>query len=124
MADPDLQARLRRLFGFDPVPGTLNVMLPEPLPEPLASYVGWTDLGFSEDDPLVPGRRGLRYGFVLIEGQYQGIAFQGDEPEYPSTQIELISDRHLRDTLALRNLDRIHFQIQETSADSATEHAE
>ncbi|MEE9592418.1 MAG: DUF120 domain-containing protein [Thermoplasmata archaeon] len=121
MADPDLQARLRRLFGFDPVPGTLNVMLPDPLQEPLASYVGWTDLGFSEDDPQVPGRRGLRYGSVLIEGQYQGIAFQGDEPEYPPTQVELISDRHLREMLGLNNLDWISFRILPTSEEPVKE---
>ncbi len=121
MADPELRSRLRRLFGFDPVPGTLNVLLLDPLPEPLTSYVRWTDLGFAEDDPQVPGRRGLRYGSVLIEGKYQGIAFQGDEPRYPSNHIELISDRHLRDTLGLRNLDRICFEILPTSVDSAIE---
>ncbi|MCJ2531895.1 MAG: DUF120 domain-containing protein [Candidatus Thermoplasmatota archaeon] len=121
MADPELRTRLRRLFGFDPVPGTLNVLLPDPLPEPLTSYVGWTDLGFSEDDSQVPGRRGLRYGSVLIEGQYRGIAFQGDEPDYPPMQIELISDCHLRDTLELRNLDRIYLEILPTSVDSAIE---
>jgi hypothetical protein len=46
-----------------------------------------------------PNRQDIRFGEVLIAGQYRGILFQGDEPEYPPTQVEILSGHHLRATL-------------------------
>ena len=37
--------------------------------------------------------------------------FQGDEPEYPPTQVEIMSDRHLRTTLGLHDGDMLEFTL-------------
>ncbi len=111
MSDPHLSRVLQRILDFDFVPGTLNVRLPEPFDAGLESYVGWEELGRRTPDPEVPGRRGLRYGKVIIARRFPGIVFQGDEPDYPADLVELISDRHLRQTLGLSDGDVIEFTL-------------
>jgi hypothetical protein len=39
-----------------------------------------------------PNHTGIRWDEVLIAAQYRGIMFQGDEPEYPPTQVEILSE--------------------------------
>jgi CTP-dependent riboflavin kinase len=58
-----------------------------------------------------PNRTGIRCGEVLIAERYRGIVFQGDEPEYPPAQVEILSDHHLRDTLGLRDGDMLEFTL-------------
>jgi CTP-dependent riboflavin kinase len=58
-----------------------------------------------------PHRQGIRFGKVLIAGQYYGIIFQGDEPEYPPEQVEILSDQHLRTALGLRDGDLLEFTL-------------
>ncbi len=112
MSAPRMRRVLRRIIDFDFVPGTLNVRLRESFDEGLLeSYVGWEELGRRLPDPEVPGRRGLRYGRVIIAQRFPGIAFQGDEPDYPADQVELISDRHIRQTLNLSDGDTIEFAL-------------
>ncbi len=110
-----MQRVIGNLTALDIVPGTLNVRLPRPFDVVLERYVRWEDLGREVPDPEVPGRKGLRYGEVIIAGRYRGFVFQGDEPDYPSNQVELISDRHLRQTLGLAEGDAIQFRLVSTS---------
>ena len=58
-----------------------------------------------------PHRQDMRFGEVLITGRYRGIVFQGDEPEYPPTQVEILSDHHLRTALGLRDGDMLAFTL-------------
>ena len=55
--------------------------------------------------------QGIRWGEVRIAGQYRGIMFQGDEPEYPPAQVEILSDHHLRTTLGLCDGDLLAFTL-------------
>jgi CTP-dependent riboflavin kinase len=48
---------------------------------------------------------------VLIAGRYRGIVFQGDEPEYPPTQVDIMSDHHLRATRELHDGDTLAFAL-------------
>jgi CTP-dependent riboflavin kinase len=48
---------------------------------------------------------------VLIADRYRGTAFQGDEPGYPSEQVELVSDIRLRAGLGLADGDPISFAV-------------
>lgn len=111
MSEPGMKGVLQRIIEFDFVPGTLNVRLPEAFDASLESYVGWEELGRSLPDPEVPGRKGLRYDRAIIVRRFPGIVFQGDEPDYPSDQVELISDHHLRQTLDLSDGDAIEFTL-------------
>ncbi len=73
--------------------------------------MGWEELRRRIPDPGVPGRRGLRYGRAIIAQRFPGIAFQGDELDYPRDHVELISDHHLRRTLDLSDGDTIEFTL-------------
>lgn len=121
MSSPTMQRMIRKLTALDIVPGTLNVRLPRPFDTILERYVRWEDFGRSDPDPEVPGRKGLRYGEVIIAGRYRGFVFQGDEPDYPANQVELISDRQLRQALGLSDGDAIQFTIFSTEASGGTE---
>ncbi len=55
--------------------------------------------------------QGIRWGEVRIAGQYRGIMFQGDEPEYLPAQVEIMSDHHRRTTLGLRDGDLLAFTL-------------
>jgi CTP-dependent riboflavin kinase len=48
---------------------------------------------------------------VRIAGRYRGIVFQGDEPEYPPAQMELLSAHHLRTSLGLHDGDMLVFTL-------------
>ena len=54
IADPAILVRIRDLAGFPPVPGTLNVVLPEPLERGLLSRY----LAAAEINPVVGSRDG------------------------------------------------------------------
>jgi CTP-dependent riboflavin kinase len=59
-----------------------------------------------------PDRTGIRCGAVRIAGRYCGMPrAQGDEPEYPPAQVEILSDHHLRATLGLRDGDMLAFTL-------------
>ena len=92
------------------VPGTLNVRLSKRFSGTLDRYVSVEELGFRPGKiPGVPDRKGLRFAEVLIAGRFPGFVFQGDEPDYPRNQVELISTHNLRQSLDLRDGDSIEF---------------
>lgn len=109
MADAEIMVRLRALAGFSIVPGTLNVRLPRPLERGREwRYVSATQI--SPDWEARTGQAGYFLAPVTIAGRYRGLAFQADEPGepgYPSDQIELFSEAHLRRALDLGDGDPI-----------------
>ena len=118
MANPSLLQALKRLTDLTLVPGTLNVRLPQPFDGTLTGYLTEDDLGGNVWRDHAPDRQGIRFGEVLIAGQYHGIMFQGDEPEYPPNLVEIMSDHHLRDMLGLQDGDTLEFAVLEASGES------
>src|SRR2546425_493904 len=109
MANPVVLHAAQRLTGLTLVPGTLNVRLSQPFDGLLPQYLTEADLGLDVWRDHAPNRTGIRCGAVIIAGRYRGMVFQGDEPEYPPEQVEIMSDHHLRDTLGLHDGDTITF---------------
>ena len=105
MANPAVLQAAQRLTALTLVPGTLNVRLPQPFDGLLPLYLTEDDLGGHVWRDHSPNRE------VLIAGRYRGIVFQGDEPEYPPAQVEIMSDHHLRATLGLRDGDMLEFTL-------------
>src|SRR5215475_14128974 len=99
MANPSLLQALKRFTDLTLVPGTLNVRLPQSFDGLLPWYLTEADLGGDVWRDHAPNRMGIRCGEALIAGRYRGMVFQGDEPEYPPNQVEIMTDHHLRDTL-------------------------
>jgi CTP-dependent riboflavin kinase len=118
MANPAVLQVAQRLTDLTLVPGTLNVRLPQPFDGLLPLYLTEADLGGHVWRDHAPNRTGIRCGAVMIAGRYRGIVFQGDEPEYPPEQVELMSDHHLRTTLGLHDGDVLTFSlVTDTQAD-------
>lgn len=111
MSTPSMLQAVHRFTDLRIVPGTLNVRLPQPFDGNLEIYLTENDLGVEIWRDHAPNRRGLRLGEVIIAGRYRGFVFQGDEPEYPPDQVELLSDRNLRETLGLRDGDTLEFSL-------------
>jgi CTP-dependent riboflavin kinase len=111
MANPAVLHAAQRLTALNLVPGTLNVRLPQPFDGTLTGYLTEDDLGGNVWRDHAPNRQGIRFGEVLIAGRYRGIVFQGDEPEYPPAQVEIMSDHHLRTTLGLHDGDTLEFSL-------------
>ena len=111
MTNPAVLQAAQRLTALTLVPGTLNVRLPQPFDGLLPWYFTEEELGGHVWRDHAPHRQGIRFGEVLIAGQYRGIVFQGDEPEYPPAQVEILSDHHLRATLGLRDGDMLAFTL-------------
>jgi CTP-dependent riboflavin kinase len=108
MSDPVLAARQAHHFTtFQPVPGTLNILLPEPFdPARFTGVVSAFELGgMVEDHPYAP---------ILIEGSIPGFVTQTLNPggDFPAEVVELIADRHLRSVLGLADGDTISFELQ------------
>jgi CTP-dependent riboflavin kinase len=111
MAHPAALQAVQRLTALTLVPGTLNVRLPQPFDGLLPWYFTEDELGGHVWRDHAPNRTGIRCAEVLIARRYRGIVFQGDEPEYPPVQVEILSDHHLRATLGLRDGDRLAFTL-------------
>jgi CTP-dependent riboflavin kinase len=109
MSDPVLAARQAHHFTtFQPVPGTLNLLLPEPFDaRHFTGLVTAAELGdgMIEDHPYAP---------ILIEGYIPGFVTQTLNPggDFPAEVVELIADRHLRTTLGLADGDRVSFELE------------
>ena len=109
MSDPVLVARQAHHFTtFRPVPGTLNVLLPEPFDA--AQFTGLVPAselggGMIEDHPYAP---------IVIEGYIPGFVTQTINPggDFPAEVVELIADRNLRSALRLADGDAIAFELE------------
>ena len=113
MAERAVMSRLEKLAGFAIVPGTLNVRLPRPLERDSSwRYVRAAEI--SPDWEAQSGQAGYFLVAVTIAHRYRGLAFQADEygdAEYPTDQIELLSEVHLRTELGLGDGDGIAVSI-------------
>ena len=116
MSDPVLAARQAHHFTtFTPVPGTLNILLPEPFdPAHFTGVVRADELGGGEleDHPYAP---------VRIAGFIPGFVTQTRNPggDFPAEVVELIADRHLRSALGLVDGDAITFELEPASSAEA-----
>lgn len=112
MEKTQLQENIGQTLGMEIVPGTLNIRLSKRFNGKLDRYVSVEELGFQPGTmPGVPDRKGLRFAEVLIAGRFRGFVFQGDEPNYPQNQVELISSHNLRETLNLADGDWVEFTL-------------
>ena len=113
MSDAVVIEGLQELAGFSIVPGTLNLRLPRPLERD----TGWYYVAAAEIAPDWEARTGQSGYFlapVMISERYRGLAFQAVEPGmpgYPSDQIELFSEVHLRDAVGLSDGDPIAVSV-------------
>ena len=94
------------------MPGTLNVLLPEPFDATqFTGLVPASELGggMVEDHPYAP---------ILIEGRIPGFVTQTLNPggDFPAEVVELIADRNLRSALRLSDGDAIAFELDVRSA--------
>ncbi len=96
---------------MDIVPGTLNVRLTKRFNGTLDRYVSVEELGFQPGTmPGVPSR----FAEVLIAGRFPGFVFQGDEPDYPSNQVELICTHNLREALGIGDGNSVEFVLAQS----------
>ncbi len=107
MSRETIQLTIKRISDLSVVPGTLNLRLPKPFDGLLDGYVTEEELGGSVWRDHTPNRKGCRFGEVIIAGRFRGIIFQGDEPEYPANQVEIMSDHKLREALGIEDGDTI-----------------
>jgi hypothetical protein len=91
MASPSLLQALKRFTDLTLMPSTLNVRLPQPFDGMLPWYFTEDELGGDVWRDHAPNRTGIHCGEVLIAKRYRGVVFQGDEPEYPPAQVEMLS---------------------------------
>ena len=110
MSRPATERAIAKMTGLKIVPGTLNVRLPKAFTGRLPLYVSVEELGGL---PGVTDRKGLKIGRVRIEGRFKGFVFQGDEADFSPFDVELISDRKLRQELNLSDGDSIKFELIE-----------
>ena len=117
MAQTGVMRRLQAIAGFPIVPGTLNVRLPGPLERgPNWRYVPAGEVG--PDWEAQSGQTGYFVLEVVIADRFRGLAFQAVEPGgrgYPTDQIELFSEVHLRSTLELTDGDPIAVSVASPS---------
>lgn len=110
MAMPGVLARNRETFGFEAVPGTLNLRLAAALDRRLLTrYLRADDI--APGLAATTGQAGYFWAPIRVAGRFRGLAFQADEPGYPPDQVELICEVHLRDELSLRDGDSLGFEV-------------
>ena len=69
--------------------------------------INLAELGIDYD-----GELGVHYGRVSIAGEYPGLVLFFTWIDNPGLDAELVSSRHLRDTLALKDGDSIEFTLE------------
>lgn len=110
MSQGDILARIRELMGQPVLPGTLNLRLAESLDRDLlTNYLTGSEV--SPDWESTTGQLGYFWEAALIEGRYQAVVMQADEPGYPPDQIEVLSGTHLRGALELEDGDSVQLRF-------------
>jgi riboflavin kinase len=110
MSDPHVMELISSSVGFRPVPGTLNVILPEPFDRALATgYVSARDLSPTWQDDV--RQAGYWLTPIVVAGQFQAVAIQAEEPGYLPEQIELLCAVRLRDALGLADGDSVSISV-------------
>lgn len=115
MSEPAVKKNVEQITGFPVVPGTLNVRLPGPLER----GSGWRYVPAAEiaaDWEARTAQSGYFVALVTVAGRYRGLAFQAVEAGefgYPTDQIELFCEIHLRSELGLGDGDAIAVRLSE-----------
>jgi riboflavin kinase len=110
---------VRRITGFDPYPGTLNVRLAD-----TGALVRWRELRTRAGAPLAPtdpGACGGRLLPALVESQIPAAVVIPDVTRYGDEVLELIAPVRLRSALRLRDGDRVRLTIESAGPGSAKE---
>jgi CTP-dependent riboflavin kinase len=117
MSAPSILEHVQRWTGLAIIPGTLNVSLTQPFDVPSVRYVALAAWGLEVN--LAPwgidytGEQGFHYSRVCVAHRYPALALCFTWVGYPSRQVELISNYHLRSTLGLQDQDAIAFTVVE-----------
>lgn len=99
-------------LGIDPFPGTLNLILDTP--DALAVWAEWqTTRGIVIDPPNAEWCSARCY-FVRIANQINGAIVLPEVNGYAPSQIEIIANVSLRETLQLKDGDAVTLQIELT----------
>ena len=104
-----VRAEIRSACGFDPFPGTLNVVLTSP-----ATVLRWSEIRKGRGRPLTPPAPdfcGGRCFPILVAGEVLGAVVVPDVTRYGEELLEVIAPVHLRSRLGLRDGDPIHLTL-------------
>ena len=105
-----VQDQIRRIAGFDPYPGTLNVRLLD-----TDRLVRWREIRKSAGVALTPPASetcGGRLLPALVEGRIQAAVVIPDVTRYEDAILEVIAPVRLRAVLGLRDGDRVRLSIE------------
>ncbi len=106
MAVPWVRQQVREKLGFDPYPGTFNLLLE---PESLAA---WQALLSAPGLAIPPGEAGYcaaRCYPVLVAGQLPAAVMYPEVDGYPADKVELIAPLRLSEALGLAEGDVVSF---------------
>jgi riboflavin kinase len=104
-----VQDAIRRIAGFDPYPGTLNVRLLD-----TDALVRWREIrksagaSLTPPDPQACGGRLLP---ALVEGQIRAAVVIPDVTRYADEVLEVIAPVRLRTHLGLQDGDRVRISL-------------
>ena len=104
-----VRAQIQSACGFEPFPGTLNVVLTTP-----ASVLHWSEIRKGPGRPLAPPASdfcGGRCFPVLVAGELPGAVLVPDVTRYGEELLEVIAPVHLRSRLSLRDGDPINLTL-------------
>ena len=104
-----VRAGVRRLVGFTPYPGTLNVRL-----DPGEPRRRWRAVRRRRAPELTPPRAGgcgARLIPLLVAGRVPAVAVVPDVTRHGHQVVEVIAPGHLRRRLGLRDGDRVRLVV-------------
>jgi riboflavin kinase len=109
MGVPWVRDGIRRLIGFDPYPGTLNVKLVDP-----DMIVTWLRILDGPGLLLTPPPRercGARLFRMIVDPDVDAAVIVPDETRHGENLLELIAPIHVRSRLGLRDDDRVTLRV-------------
>ncbi len=108
---PWLREQFRAKFGFEPFPGTLNLRV---------ERQNWTDELHNLPWVAIPvgeaGYCAAKAVPVEVEGRIPAVWILPEVPDYPTDQIELMSNQPLRAALGLEDGDGVTIRIRDGEA--------
>jgi riboflavin kinase len=88
-------------LGFDPSPGTLNLVLEEPFPKAECDSIEIE--GFTDENGTYGGCK----CFAVMIGDIKGAIVRPERSSYPPDLVEVIAPVHLRNALNLKDGDEL-----------------
>lgn len=95
-----------RKLGFDPSPGTLNLVIAEPLSEQPAKCIEIE--GFQDEKGMFGGCR----CYKVMVGNIKGAIVRPERTRYPPNLVEIIAPVNLRKTLNLKDGDELEIILK------------